>query len=131
MIKEDKMASKASCSSSPASLSEALLLMPSCSSLLAPRAHALPLVPPSSFPSKVYTSSMPSIPHTNSLTKLTLFHEPLPASSELIRTCPFKVEPSGAGPVAQRLGAHIPLQHGVLGSDSGCRRGTTWQAMLW
>ena len=40
---------------------------------------------------------------------------------------------AGAGPVAQWLGAHVPLLGGLgfAGSDPGCRHGTAWHAMLW
>ena len=35
----------------------------------------------------------------------------------------------GAGPVAQRLSAHVPLLGGpgFAGSDPGCGHGTAWQ----
>ena len=64
---------------------------------LAPCSQTLPLAPSSSFPS---TPSSPPLfyqfRHTDYLAKLSLFSESLstPFSSELVRTCRFKLKPS-------------------------------------
>ena len=43
------------------------------------------------------------------------------------------IEGDGASPVAQQLISHVPLlgSLGFASSNSGCRHGTTWHAMLW
>ena len=40
---------------------------------------------------------------------------------------------TGAGPMAQRLSAHVALLSGpgFTGSDPGCGHGTAWHTMLW
>ena len=47
--------------------------------------------------------------------------------------CEAKLRKGGAGPVAQRLSAHVLLLggRGFAGSDPRCEHGTTWHAMLW
>ena len=68
------------------------------------------LVPPFSSPSAQYPSPLyPPLPHSNSLTELPFFSEPLPAFSSLKRTktCPFKIRPS-ENPNAKPLISYVP-----------------------
>ena len=101
------MVPKASGSSSSASLSQ-----------------APPPVPSSSLP------SMPSVPPYYSLSELNLFlwNSPHSFSSELIRTCPFKIKPTWASLVAQWLRVCLPMQgtrvRALVWEDPTCRGAT-------
>ena len=89
-------------SSFSAPLSQASPLAWSC---LSPSAHHGQTSPPA--PSSAFASTLtvpplyPQLSHTNSLTKLPLFSETLltPFSSELVRTCPFKIKNPEANPL--------------------------------
>ena len=58
---------------------------------------------------------------------------PSPSSSELYLWKVGNTIINWGRPVAQRLGAHVPLLSGpgFAGSDPGCGHSTTWHAILW
>lgn len=89
LLRKEKMASKTSCSSPSASLSQAPPLEPSCSSSLTPLSQSLPPVS-SCFPLWASLSLVPSIVPSSSSSEPFL----TPSSFELSRIYPFKVKPS-------------------------------------